>query len=233
MSCADDAIINHTLITINIFSNTQYFQQYDILSSPRVVALHHYHLALHDHHTCWRRRTRSLSIRVYLWLSTKPKSPKSPKRAALCSSPLFKSSSAKKSAKKQKQKLTRNCLTLDEKAEKIKLIQADCQRILDNELEEDHSYIALCLKHNLPRSCFFARGMCVSVVAKSLMHKATLSNAFERSALVKSVINALQGFFVTRSGQQLHSSCPTLYHALFATLQRLLWWRMQKMKSIT
>ena len=161
-----------------------------------------------------------------------PKTAKSPKRAASRSSPHSKSGSTKKSVKKQKQKLTRNCLTPDEKAEKIKFIQVDRQHILDNELEEDHSYAARCLKHNLPRSVFFARGISVFVVWKSLWYKVMQSNAFEMGALVKSVINTLPGCGSLDLEQPDHLSCHTLYHALGVARRRLLWWRMQKMERI-
>jgi len=102
----------------------------------------------------------------YLCSSTMPKSPKTkakPKRKGSRSSARCKSDSAKKqkSGSAKKQKLTRTCLSPEQKTEKIKLINADCQRIIDKNLDEDHSYDALCAKHNLPRSIFFCeRKMC-------------------------------------------------------------------------
>jgi len=85
----------------------------------------------------------------------------SKKRTAQCYFPCSKSDNPKKSAKKQNQKVTHNCLTPDEKAEKIKLLLADRQRILDNQLEEEHSYEALCLKHIIPGAVFFLREECL------------------------------------------------------------------------
>ena len=72
------------------------------------------------------------------------------KRAAQRSSPHTKSGTPKKSVKRQKQKVTRNCLTPEAKAEKIQLIVSDRQRIIDNKLDEEHHYDALYVKHNLP-----------------------------------------------------------------------------------
>jgi hypothetical protein len=104
--------------------------------------------------------------------STPKKSAKSdkggtPKKAA-------KSAKSAKHAKKQKQKVTRICLSPEAKAQKIQLIVADRQRIIDNKTDEDHSINALCVKHNLPRSFFFVRGILLSVVMTHLFPKATL-----------------------------------------------------------
>ena len=111
------------------------------------------------------RSTRSPRRNQTLTPTTKKSTMKTPKKSAKADKAGTPKKSAKsaKHAKKQNQKVTRTCLSQEAKKQKIELILADRQRIIDNKTDEDHSINALCKKHNLPRSVYFReRDTCVS-----------------------------------------------------------------------
>jgi len=119
-----------------------------------------------------------------------------------------------KSAKKQNQMVTRNCLTPEAKAEKIQLIVSDRQRIIDNKLDEEHSYDALCVKHNLPRSVFFReRNTCVSC-QEPFVSQSDAIKCSRNDCVGKIYHKFLAALFVSKSGatmalMRVHFvSCP-------------------------